>query len=191
LLFVLMDSPILRRRLADHLAAALAADSHEVARLDLTAPSYQPLEDIFAAAAAQPQARFLFLHGLERSLISPAHRLGALAHLNLHRDQIRKRLACPLVIWTTDAAFTDLARHAPDFIAWRSDMFTLADPAVAVEAPYRQHLIDRYGKLTLYSVTSDAPLAVDLEQVFVKLTATQQRHTAPHMRLVHHESWET
>ncbi len=177
LLFVLVDSPVLRRRLASHLAAALVADGHEVARLDLTKPSYQPLEDIFTAAAAHPQARFLFLHGLERSLISPEHRLGALAHLNLHRDQMRTRLACPLVIWTTDAVFTDLARHAPDFIAWRSGMFTLADPSVAVEAPYRQHLIDRYGKLTLYSVTSDAPLAVDLEQVFVKLTATQQRRT--------------
>jgi HEAT repeat protein/energy-coupling factor transporter ATP-binding protein EcfA2 len=41
------------------------------------------------------------------------------------------------------------------------------------EAAYRRHIIDRFCKLTLYSVTSDAPLAVDLERVFVKLTATQ------------------
>ena len=38
---------------------------------------------------------------------------------------------------------------------------------------YRQHVIDRFGKLTLYSISSDAPLAIDLEQVFVKLTAVQ------------------
>ena len=68
-------------------------------------------------------------------------------------------------------------------------MFTLADPTVAVEAPYRQHLIDRFGKLTLYSVTADAPLAVDLEQIFVKLTATQRR-TIAGAELVFHESWE-
>ena len=40
---------------------------------------------------------------------------------------------------------------------------------------YRQYVIDRVGKLTLYSISSDAPLAVDLEQVFVKLTAVQSR----------------
>ncbi len=67
-----------------------------------------------------------------------------------------------------------------------SGIFTLTEPSVAIEAPYRQHLIDRFGKLTLYSVTSDAPLAVDLERVFVKLTAMQQRRE----RLVYLETWE-
>jgi hypothetical protein len=186
LLFVLVDSPVLRRRLSDALATALSSDGHAVARLDLSMPSYQPLQDIFAMAEAHPQARFYFLHGLERSLLSPEHRLSALANLNLHRDQMSTRLACPLVLWTTDDTLTELARHAPDFIAWRSGIFTLTEPSVAIEAPYRQHLIDRFGKLTLYSVTSDAPLAVDLERVFVKLTATQQRRT----RLVHEETWE-
>src|SRR5215471_4291087 len=194
LLFVLVDSPVLRRRLSNHLAIALTKDGHAVARLDLSVPSYQPLQDIFTMAEAHPQARFFFLHGLERSLIyglkrnliSSEHRLSALADLNLHRDQISTRLACPLVIWTTDDTLTDLARHTPDFIAWRHGIFTLADPAVAIEAPYRQHLMDRFGKLTLYSITSDAPLAVDLERVFVKLTATQQRRE----RLAYVETWE-
>jgi HEAT repeat protein len=40
---------------------------------------------------------------------------------------------------------------------------------------YRQHIIDRFSKLTLYSVTSDAPLSVDLERVYVKLTAIHGR----------------
>ena len=106
----------------------------------------------------------------------PAHGPAALADLNLHRDQISEALPCPLVIWTNDAAFTDLARSAPDFLAWRSGVFTLADPTTAVEAAYRQHLVDQFRSY-LYSVTSDAPLAVDLERVFVRLTATQISRT--------------
>ncbi|MBM4086452.1 MAG: NACHT domain-containing protein, partial [Planctomycetes bacterium] len=58
-----------------------------------------------------------------------------------------------------------------------SGVFVLAGDAEA-EAAYRQHVVHRFGKLTLYSVTSDAPLAVDLERVFVKLTATQRRLVA-------------
>ena len=43
---------------------------------------------------------------------------------------------------------------------------------------YRQHVIDRFGKLTLYSVSSDAPLSIDLEQIFVKLVAVQRHQRA-------------
>src|SRR5436853_506856 len=75
LLFVLVDSPVLRRRLLDALATALSSDGHAVARLDLSMPSYQPLQDIFAMAEAHPQAHFYFLHGLERSLLSPEYSL--------------------------------------------------------------------------------------------------------------------
>ncbi|SPE56654.1 hypothetical protein SBV1_2490018 [Verrucomicrobia bacterium] len=46
------------------------------------------------------------------------------------------------------------------------------------EAAYRQHIVERFGKLTLYSVTSDAPLAVDLERVFVSLTVTKRQRNA-------------
>lgn len=38
------------------------------------------------------------------------------------------------------------------------------------DAAYCQHLSERFSKLTLYSVASDAPLAIDLERVFVRLT---------------------
>ena len=38
---------------------------------------------------------------------------------------------------------------------------------------YRQHVIDRFGKLALYSIASDTPLAVDLEQIFVKLAVVR------------------
>jgi energy-coupling factor transporter ATP-binding protein EcfA2 len=57
------------------------------------------------------------------------------------------------------------------FIAFRTGQIPLGK----VEDAYRQHIIERFGKLTLYSVTSEKPLAVDLEQVFVKLTASEKR----------------
>ena len=79
LLFVLVDSPVLRRRLATISLLPLAADSHEVARLDLTTPSYQPLEESLLPLLPIRRPVSSFSYGLERSLISPAHRLGALA----------------------------------------------------------------------------------------------------------------
>ncbi|MCI0565425.1 MAG: NACHT domain-containing protein, partial [Nitrososphaera sp.] len=46
-----------------------------------------------------------------------------------------------------------------------------------LEELYRQYIVDRFSKLTLYSPTSDIPLVVDLERVFVKFTVTQRRMT--------------
>lgn len=40
------------------------------------------------------------------------------------------------------------------------------------ERLFNDHTVSKHSKLTLYSVTSDRPLAVDLERVFVTLTAT-------------------
>jgi len=50
---------------------------------------------------------------------------------------------------------------------------------VQAETAYRIHIVERFARLTLYSVSSDAPLAVDLERVFVKLTATQEHEQRP------------
>lgn len=60
-----------------------------------------------------------------------------------------------------------------------------------LEAAYRQHIIDKLGKLTLYSVSSDAPLAVNLERVFVKLTAIQRRSRTQAPANMPTISWET
>ncbi|MGE0684812.1 MAG: NACHT domain-containing NTPase, partial [Candidatus Binatia bacterium] len=175
MLYVLVDSPPLRRRLAAQLEASLQQAGHPVVRLDFPQPYYQPLQEIFDQAEQHPQAKFFFLFGLERSLLSFEHRISALTDLNFHRDQISKRLPCPLIIWIPDDTLTDLLVNAPDFTAWRGGIFNITDAASERNAPYRQHIIDQFGKLTLYSATADAPLAVDLEQVFVKLTATQQK----------------
>ena len=176
MLYVLVDSPPLRRHLAERLEASLQQAGHPVVRLNFTQPYYQPLQEIFDQADQHPQARFFFLFGLERSLLSFEHRISALTDLNFHRDQISKRLPCPLIIWIPDETFTDLLINAPDFTAWRGGVFNIKDAASEREVPYRQHIIEQFDKLTLYSATADAPLAVDLEQVFVKLTATQKRH---------------
>lgn len=134
LLFVLVDSPKLRRHLANHLAAGLGAKGHTVATLSLSSPIQSPLQETFELAGRQPDAHSYFLLGLESSLGSPETRLNAIGDLNLHRDQIQRRLVAPLVIWTTDAAFTELLREAPDFAAWRAGVFSLADVSSATPA---------------------------------------------------------
>jgi HEAT repeat protein len=43
----------------------------------------------------------------------------------------------------------------------------------AAVARYNKHVVDRHGRLTLYSLTADAPLSVELEKVYVRLTAVR------------------
>src|ERR1043166_6210575 len=45
----------------------------------------------------------------------------------------------------------------------------------AMEKAFCEHVISKHSKLTLYSVTSDRPLSVALERVFVTLTAHRDR----------------
>jgi HEAT repeat protein len=44
----------------------------------------------------------------------------------------------------------------------------------AAIARYNQHVAERYGRLTLYSLKADVPLSVELERVYVQLTAVEQ-----------------
>jgi HEAT repeat protein len=46
------------------------------------------------------------------------------------------------------------------------------EPAIA---RYTQHVVDRYGRLTLYSLKADEPLRVELEKVYVTLMAEEKR----------------
>jgi HEAT repeat protein len=43
-------------------------------------------------------------------------------------------------------------------------------------ARYNQHMVDRYGRLTLYSLKANSPLSIELERVYVRLTAVEQVH---------------
>lgn len=57
------------------------------------------------------------------------------------------------------------------------------DPIAAAEAAYRQHLGDNFGMLKLYS-TRDVPFAVELERIFVTLTAVI-RQSESDLEIVH------
>ncbi len=67
--------------------------------------------------------RALFVLGLEYSIPYDRPDARALAELNLGRDWFRRDVAAPVVFWLPDYAVTAIARHAPDFWAWRSGVF--------------------------------------------------------------------
>ena len=70
-----------------------------------------------------------------------------------------------------DHYFSHVPPPKPAPFVWPTD-----DPGWdRLVAAYHQHLIDRFGKLTLYSLSSDQPIAVDLERVFVKFTTTEKK----------------
>lgn len=176
LLFVTLDSPKLRRPLASDLAKKLTQAGVAVEVIDLTQPLAQPLQEILRQAQERPKANAYFVLGLDRSLLSGEHSSAAFADLNFHRERIPQAARAPLVFWLDTSTFKSLALRASDFMAWRAGEFHLIEdegPMSEAIQRYRQHVIDRFSKLTLYSVTSDKPLAVDLEQVFIKLEATE------------------
>lgn len=182
LLFVTLDSPMLRRPLALDLAKNLTQAGVAVEIIDLSQPLAQPLQEILRLAQERPKANAYFVLGLDRSLLSVDHSTAAFADLNFHRERIPQAARAPLVFWLDTLTFKSLALRAPDFMAWRAGEFHLVEdegPMSEAIQRYRQHVIDRFSKLTLYSVTSDKPLAVDLEQVFVKLITKEQASLFP------------
>jgi hypothetical protein len=60
----------------------------------------------------------------------------------------------------------------------KADLLGLFEPTPRKQIDsYCQHVVNQYSKLTLYSVKSDKPLAVELERVFVKLSMTKTSHS--------------
>jgi len=94
-----------------------------------------------------------------------AHWIDVKKYISTHRDVIKSRphkivfdkKSCQLSATSAKALLELFERGHKDF-----------------EEPYRKHIIERFSKLTLYSVTSDAPVAVDLERIFVTLTAMRE-----------------
>ena len=83
-----------------------------------------------------------FVTGLEYSIPYDRPDARILAELNLGRDLFRRNAPAPLVLWLPDYAVTAVARHAPDFWAWRSGVFEFisadAERSAAVtQAVYR------------------------------------------------------
>ena len=124
LLFALGETKSLSARLARQLAAEQKSAGRRAHVLEFTSPRPAPLQVLFDELESAKDHKVCFWLGLELSLLSETSRTSAINDLNLHRDQLATRLPCPLVIWTTDEAFTLLAKEAPDFVAWRSGVFT-------------------------------------------------------------------
>jgi HEAT repeat protein len=178
LLFVIVESPVLRERLALYLAASLTESGFRVHSISLDRICDNPVTQLFEAVAREPETRAHFITGLEQCLSASEQSEAALAGLSLWRERIPEFARAPLVFWLDSEGFRTLAAGAPAFMQWRAGEFRIDEdegPMAEARARYRRHVIDRFSKLTLYSVTSDKPLAVDLERVFVKLTATERQ----------------
>ena len=108
------------------------------------------------AEALRDQARRLeemcSRDGLEPAMRAELEKQRARAYARLGREEDHRA-----AVEASSRAAAELDDHDHQFFAGH----------------YRQHVIDRFGKLTLYSIASDTPLAVDLEQIFVKLAVVR------------------
>jgi hypothetical protein len=77
-------------------------------------PSNKSLYSPILAALAGKQASALVVFGLE----SVTAIEGVLISTNQIRDEFRKSLTVPLVLWLTDEVLQKLTRFAPDFKSW-------------------------------------------------------------------------
>lgn len=178
LVYVLAERPSLRRRVGEEVLRALAAEGRRGETIELDRPSERPLLDLLEAAEARPHATLLVVHGLGRSLHSNSHRLLALFDLNVRRDQIRKRLHCPLLLCLHPDDEVDLSLEAADFWAWRTDIFRFSEPRDDDERAYRTWLAEKFRRVQLFSTAGDAPISVDLERIALDLSATRSAFPA-------------
>jgi tetratricopeptide (TPR) repeat protein len=107
----------LRRLLSQQRASPPLSNQVSSPTLELAlaeaAPNYRPV--------ATP---VLSISGLEFSIPFDKPNAALLSELNLGRELFRRDAPYPLLIWLPDYAITAVARHAPDFWAWRSSVFT-------------------------------------------------------------------
>ena len=101
---------------------------------------------------------------LMEMLARPNLAIEFVAQFNKDLARVRRLLGKKEASWQAEAAEASALASVHDYSR--------------LEALYSEQVIERYGKLTLYSVTSDAPIAVDLERVFIKLTTIQRQRRA-------------
>ncbi|MFM7581237.1 MAG: hypothetical protein ACKO9F_00735, partial [Caldilinea sp.] len=148
ILFACCNAPLLRDRLLEQARVRLATLGVAVLPLNFDQP-VRNLRQTLRARLAIPHAHFavadepdraavshkpasayasapkpvIFLTGLELSIPLGASAARLMAELNLGRELFLRDAPCPLVFWLPDYAVTAVARHAPDFWAWRSGVF--------------------------------------------------------------------
>lgn len=136
---------------------------------DLLTPVRQSLSDHKSLTSA-----CVLILGLEQSIPLDTTSLTLLSHLNLARELYKKHINHPLVIWLPEYALASIARHAPDFWAWRSGVFDFI-PAISYLETIQIEL-DKFDKATkaLESLSTVLP-SDQLEAFLDSFQEKQQR----------------
>lgn len=154
---VFEDEPVnVRARLRTALETTVEPPEAVSVELPVPAPSL---------AVAEPQAnyavmpkRVVFIVGLEAGIPYDQPNSRVLAELNLGRDLFPRDVPCPLVIWLPDYAVTAVARHAPDFWAWRSGVFEFETGEIDGRAAFEQYIWRDQPWYALTNLTPEARL---------------------------------
>lgn len=124
LLFAQHDDPVYR----DHLLAHLLESTSDGERLDLQSLSgFSAFEDQLAQRTGKVGA----LHVINLESLRAERRAEFLRGLNYHREQLAAKARWSTVFWLTEASLNELARQAPDFWAWREQVFDFSLPRAA------------------------------------------------------------
>ncbi|MDW8319686.1 MAG: hypothetical protein RMN53_17810, partial [Anaerolineae bacterium] len=135
------------------------ATSSEAAPATLTmSPEAALVREAAAPYRATPKAA-LFVSGLEYSIPYDRPNARILAELNLGRDLFRRDVPAPVVFWLPDYAITAIARHAPDFWAWRSGVFEFTTEEAVRTAAFTQVVHEGPGLAALSNLSPSAKRA--------------------------------
>ncbi len=140
--------------------ALLAADEADEASLPIAPLPERQLLGVAEAQAsyAAGAKRAVFVVGLEYGIPYDQPNSRVLAELNLGRDLFPRDAPCPLVFWLPDYALTAIARHAPDFWAWRSGVFEFSAAEEERSAAVTQIVHEGPDEATLWNLARQAKL---------------------------------
>lgn len=110
LILVCCSHPPLRLQVLNRLKEVSSLEAQEL----IVHPSVNTLFTTIVTALENPQPPALMVFGLE-SVIAIDQVLSA---TNLVRDEFRKQLPFPVVLWINDEILQKLTRLAPDFKSW-------------------------------------------------------------------------
>jgi tetratricopeptide (TPR) repeat protein len=142
--FARCNAPVLRDRLIAEARRLLAGKGIRVVTAIVPSDTDNArayLRSCLESAQTDDDQRVaLFVSDLEHSLPYNRPDSPVLTELNMGRELFHRDLPVPIVFWLPDYALTIVARHAPDFWAWRSGVFDFTlDPL------YRQQAFQQYA----------------------------------------------
>ena len=148
LVFARCNSLAQRDRLVSILNSSLPPSRRKLLEINLD----QPIDDLLQAITERLQEKdggsAIFVYGLEKSF--HAHESPAMLQtLNLSRELFPQRVHYPLVIWLPEFALRQFILYAPDFWAWRSDLYNFTTKPEARLQEEEYALYDRADALIL------------------------------------------